>query len=434
MSLYQPSLLWRLIDIAKSLSTEKDPWRLLDRILTESLTITGCDGGTLYLLQEDDDGTWLNYAILHNHSLNIAQSSRDGQDSALMPVPVYDRKSGEPNHHNIAAHCALSQTTIKIDDAQQEKRFDVSGIRSFDELFDYHTRSILTVPLLNKEGASIGVIQLVNARNPIGSMVQPFTPQDVNVVQALAALVAITVDNNALVSIGREKALAPDQPHSPNVLERIVEEGMELTHAEGGTLYLFRNDPRRLEFAVLHNTPLGLYQGGSSTMPVDLPPLPLETDGAPNLNNIATYAAISNKTVNIPDAYENVSFDFTGVKHFDAHHHYRSRSFLAVPLRDHRQQLLGVLQLVNARGIDGKVVAFSQAQELRIQGLANYAAIALETQMQLDRAAVTAGHLREQLRTLSEQSGTLPPPQQTVANDCLKLTDYLMQQINFQTI
>ena len=88
MSLYQPSLLWRLIDIAKSLSTEKDPWRLLDRILTESLTITGCDGGTLYLLQEDDDGTWLNYAILHNNSLNIAQTSRDGQDSALMPVPV----------------------------------------------------------------------------------------------------------------------------------------------------------------------------------------------------------------------------------------------------------------------------------------------------------------------------------------------------------
>lgn len=215
MSLYQPSLLWRLIDIAKSLSTEKDPWRLLDRILVESLNITGCDGGTLYLLQQDDDGTWLNYAILLNHTLNISQTNRDSQESAMMPIPVYDRKTGEPNHHNIAAHCALTQTTIKIDDAQQEKRFDVSGIRSFDELFDYRTRSILTVPLLNRTGTTVGVIQLINARSPIGGMVQPFTAQDVNVIQALAALVAITVDSNALVARNDTMPSLPSMPHSP---------------------------------------------------------------------------------------------------------------------------------------------------------------------------------------------------------------------------
>ncbi len=434
MSLYQPSLLWRLIDIAKSLSTEKDPWRLLDKILTESLSITGCDGGTLYLLQEDEEGTWLNYAILHNLSLNIAQTSRDHQESALMPVPVFDRKSGEPNHHNIAAHCALSQTTIKIDDAQQEKRFDVSGIRSFDELFDYHTRSILTVPLLNRTGASIGVIQLINARNPIGGLVQPFTPQDVNVVQALAALVAITVDNNALVAVSRDTQLRAPVQHSANVLERIVEEGMELTNAEGGTLYLFRNDPRRLEFAVLRNSSLGMFQGGSSTIPIDLKPLPMEIEGAPNLNNIATYAAISNKAVNIEDAYENVTFDFTGVKQFDSTRHYFSRSFLAVPLLDHRQQLLGVLQLVNARSVEGRTIPFSRTHETKVLGLAAYAAIALETQMQLDRIGSTAHHLREQLRTLSDQSRTADPNLQTASGDCLKLTEYLLQQINFQVI
>lgn len=432
MSLYQPSLLWRLIDIAKSLSTEKDPWRLLDRIVMESLTITGCDGGTLYLLQEDEDGTWLNYAILHNHALNITQTSRDGQDSALMPIPVYDRKTGEPNHHNIAAHCALSQTTIKIDDAQHETRFDVSGIRNFDELFDYRTRSVLTVPLLNREGATIGVIQLVNARNPLGSMVQPFSSQDVNVVQALAALVAITVDYNALVQVRKPAATAPEQAQAANVLERIVEEGMALTHAEGGTLYLFQQDPRRLEFAVLHNTVLGLYQGGSSTMPVALAPLPLDSGGAPNLNNIATYAAICNQTVNIPDAYENVSFDFTGVKQFDSRHQYRSRSFLAVPLRDHRQQLLGVLQLVNARDAAGKVTGFTQTHETRIQGLATYAAIALENQMQLERTNVTAAHLREQLRLLAQPCDNIPLQQQSQVHDCLKLADYLVQQSQFQ--
>lgn len=432
MSLYQPSLLWRLIDIAKSLSTEKDPWRLLDRILMESLTITGCDGGTLYLLQQDDDGTWLNYAILHNHSLNISQTSRDGQESALMPVPVYDAKTGEPNHHNIAAHCALTQTTIRIDDAQQEKRFDVSGIRSFDELFDYRTRSILTVPLLNRAGASIGVIQLINARNPIGGVVQPFTAQDVNVVQALAALVAITVDNNALATSANDKALATTlTPHSPNVLERIVEEGMELTRAEGGSLYLYRNDPPRLEFAVLRNAPLGLFQGGSSTMPASLPPLPLIQDGNPNLNHIATHAANCNRCVNIDNAYDNVSFDFTGVKQFDALHQYRSRSFLAVPLRDHRQQLLGVLQLVNASGSDGKVTAFTSAQETRVQGLAAYAAIALETQMQLDRVGISAAHLRDQINSLAQQ---IPDPESesaTLAKDCSNLADYLLQQINY---
>lgn len=431
MSLYQPSLLWRLIDIAKSLSTEKDPWRLLDRILVESLNITGCDGGTLYLLQQDDDGTWLNYAILLNHTLNISQTNRDSQESAMMPIPVYDRKTGEPNHHNIAAHCALTQTTIKIDDAQQEKRFDVSGIRSFDELFDYRTRSILTVPLLNRTGTTVGVIQLINARSPIGGMVQPFTAQDVNVIQALAALVAITVDSNALVARNDAIPSLPSMPHSPNVLERIVEEGMELTRAEGGTLYLYYNEPPRLEFAVLRNAPLGLFQGGSSTMPVNQAALPLQVDGNPNLHNIATHAAICNRCVNIDNAYENVSFDFTGVKQFDARHHYRSRSFLAVPLRDHRQQLLGVLQLVNATDSNGHPTSFSTAQESRLQGLATYAAIALETQMQLDRALLAATHLRNQLdgllQTAGDASACAGP-----ASDCLALADFLVQQLNNQ--
>lgn len=432
MSLYQPSLLWRLIDIAKSLSTEKDPWRLLDRILIESLNITGCDGGTLYLLQQDDDGTWLNYAILLNHSLNISQTNRDGQESAMMPIPVYDAKTGEPNHHNIAAHCALTQTTIKIDDAQQEKRFDVSGIRGFDELFDYHTRSILTVPLLNRAGTTVGVIQLINARSPIGGMVQPFSAQDVNVIQALAALVAITVDSTALVNRRQEQsAVFPVTPRSPNVLERIVEEGMALTRAEGGTLYLFHDEPPRLEFVILRNAPLGLFQGGSSTMPVNQAPLPLSAEGNPNLNNIATHAAICNRCVNIDNAYENVSFDFTGVKQFDSLHHYRSRSFLAVPLRDHRQQLLGVLQLVNATDDSGRVVAFTSTQESRILGLATYAAMALETRIQLDRVNLTASHLRNQIDELAQR---LPATGDTAnaARDCVELADYLVQQINFQ--
>ena len=65
---------------------------------------------------------------------------------------------------------------------------------------------------------------------------------------------------------------------------------------------------------------------------------------------VAAYAALTGKTVNIPDAYTAEGFDFSGTRNFDKKTGYRSKSFLTVPMKNHENEIIGVLQLINAHG------------------------------------------------------------------------------------
>lgn len=373
--------LWRLIDITQSLSSEQDKWRLLDRILGESLNITHADGGTLYLLHHDAEGHWLEYGIVRNRSLGIAQINRSGDDSALMPIPVYNLHTGAANHQNIATHCAVTRNVINIADAYEASQFDISGIREFDDLFDYRTRSMLTLPLQNHAGQVMGVLQLVNAMS--GNQVVPFSEPVVGIVQALASMASITLENSLMLEFQRDLLIRlTSAKNTADLFERTLDEALAITGAEGGTLYRYCGEaPRRLEFALLKNQPLQLHLGGNSALPSSMQPLLLEQNGEPNLNNIATYTAISQEVVNINNAYHDIRFDFSGMKAFDAAHRYQSRSFLSVPLINHAGIVLGVLQLVNARDSEGHVAAFAESQEPIVLALASFAAIALENQL-----------------------------------------------------
>lgn len=373
--------LWRLIDITQSLSSEQDKWRLLERILDESLNITHADGGTLYLLTRDNEGQWLEYGIIRNRSLGIAQVNRSGDDSALMPIPLYDLHTGAGNHQNIATHCALTRTAINIADAYEAGQFDISGIREFDDLFDYRTCSMLTLPLQNHAGQVMGVLQLVNAKT--GETVVPFSEDSVGIVQALASMASITLENSLMLEFQRDLLIRLTSARSTaELFERILDEALSITRAEGGTLYRCHDDaPRRLEFALLKNRNLGLHLGGQSGKPPQMQPLLLEQNSQPNLANIATYTAISQEAVNINNAYHDIRFDFSGMKAFDAAHNYQSRSFLSVPLINHAGRVLGVLQLVNAHDSEGHVIAFAESQEPIVLALASFAAIALENQL-----------------------------------------------------
>ncbi len=171
-------------------------------------------------------------------------------------------------------------------------------------------------------------------------------------------------------------ALSAEKDHG-RLLELILKNAKELTDADGGTLYLCRDD--RLSFEIMISDSLGMYLGGSSGKPIKFAPLRLyDTDGQPNLKMVATCAAVTGKTVNIPDSYHSDEFDFSGTRKFDKRTGYRSRSFLTVPMRDHEDQLIGVLQLINA--VDrttGEIVPFGTDDQLLAESLASQAAISL---------------------------------------------------------
>lgn len=162
------------------------------------------------------------------------------------------------------------------------------------------------------------------------------------------------------------------------LMEMILVGAKGLTCADGGTIYSVTED-RRLRFEIMRTTSLGFAMGGTSGVPIPFEPLPLYLpDGTPNTKMVVSHAALTGEVVNIPDAYEAANFDFSGTRAFDQRTGYRSCSFLTVPMKDHEETIIGVLQLINA--IDpgsGAVVPFSETDQRLVASLASQASVSL---------------------------------------------------------
>jgi HD-GYP domain-containing protein (c-di-GMP phosphodiesterase class II) len=175
------------------------------------------------------------------------------------------------------------------------------------------------------------------------------------------------------------------EPDHTRLLETIVERARELTQADGGTLYLVHED-RTVTFEILRTASLGLALGGRTGEAIPFPALALDVDGQPNESMVVTHAVLRRKTVNIADAYDAQGFDFSGTRAFDQRMGYRTRSLLTVPMCDHENSVIGVLQLINAMDGDGDgVVPFEPADQRLVESLASQAAIALSNKRLLDQ-------------------------------------------------
>ncbi|MGO4378687.1 HD domain-containing phosphohydrolase [Pseudoduganella sp. RAF53_2] len=166
------------------------------------------------------------------------------------------------------------------------------------------------------------------------------------------------------------------------LLERILLVAKGMTHADGGTLYRPSDDRSALCFHISVNDSLKIRLGGSGGHAIDIPPVPLlREDGDKNMESVAAYSANAGKSVNIEDVYESSEFNFFGMRKFDEQFHYHSQSFLTVPMHDHEGELLGVLQLVNAKNpATGDIIAFTPTDQRFIEALAAQADVALTNQ------------------------------------------------------
>lgn len=166
------------------------------------------------------------------------------------------------------------------------------------------------------------------------------------------------------------------------LMEKILLEAKDLTHADGGTLYI-KTEEDGLKFEIMRTDSLKIALGGTTGKDITFPPIRMydpET-GNPNQKNIASYCALTGESINIVDAYEAENFDFSGTKKFDEGTGYRSKSFLTVPLKNSKDEIIGVIQLLNATDPDtGAVIEFSKAIQPLVEALASQAAVALDNQ------------------------------------------------------
>ncbi len=153
------------LDIVSDVTSEIDLGAMLAKVMGEATRMLQADRSTLFLSDEKTNELF----------------SRVAMGDSVGEIRL-------PNHVGIAGHVFTSGKTVNIPYAYADLRFNPA----FDKKTGYFTRSILCVPVINKDGKTIGVTQVLNRRGG------PFTGEDETRLKAFTAQVAIGLENAKL--------------------------------------------------------------------------------------------------------------------------------------------------------------------------------------------------------------------------------------------
>lgn len=185
----------RLNQIGTALPAEKNLDRLLEMIVDEARDFTNADGGTLYIMSDDEEE--LHFAIVQNTSLNIRMGGTGGKITWLSVR--LKNLDGKPNHANVSAYAAITGQVVNISDVYHAEGFNFEGTRRFDAETGYRSQSMLVVPMRNHEGDIIGVLQLLNAQTAAETGVIPFSIENQKMTESLASQAAVAISNKRLI-------------------------------------------------------------------------------------------------------------------------------------------------------------------------------------------------------------------------------------------
>jgi HD-GYP domain-containing protein (c-di-GMP phosphodiesterase class II) len=172
-----------------------------------------------------------------------------------------------------------------------------------------------------------------------------------------------------------ESALLLNREQNGDVLlKHILNDVRDIAHCETATLYL-KTDRDTLAFALRTN---------SDTLPVFELPL-FNADGTYNEKFVVTHAATHNETIVIDDVYTETRFDLAGTKKFSEDSGMRVVSMLTVPLALHDGEVLGVLQLLNAKDErSGESIPFASNIVNYVEAMAAQSAVALQSKRHIE--------------------------------------------------
>lgn len=183
-----------LIKIGHSLASNSNFNEVIEGILLGAKNLTNADGGTLYLM--NDDESHLDFTVVQTDSLNIKMGGTQG--TITWPALSLKKEDGTLNKEQVAALCAIEKHLINIPDVYEAEGFNFEGTKKFDEGTGYRTKSMLVIPMTNHEDDVIGVLQLLNKLDHKGETID-FTEDDEKLIQSMASQAAVTISNNRLL-------------------------------------------------------------------------------------------------------------------------------------------------------------------------------------------------------------------------------------------
>jgi len=293
-----------LLDVMHSLAAERDLDALLQKIMQKASEVMNAERSTLFLVDEVKQELW----------------SKVAQGAALAQIRL-------PIGTGIAGHVAKSGETVNIPDAYSDPRFN----RETDQKTGYRTHTILCMPMKNRQGRTLGVLQVLNKRDGI------FTHADEELLDAFGAQAAIAVQNALLNDEIRKRMETSEillnvmrtvssELEIDQLLQKIVGKTSEVMQADRCTLFLVDRKTGELWSKVAQ---------GAGLSEIRIP------RGA----GLAGHVALTGETVNIPDAYNDSRFN----RDTDRRTGYHTRTILCMPLRNERQEITGVMQVLNKK-------------------------------------------------------------------------------------
>lgn len=176
-----------LTEMAQALAAERDPARLLDRILSEGRRLAQCEGGSLYLIDVENAAPCLTFKLVQNDAVQA----------------TFEEKRLHITAASLAGYVALTGTELNIRDAyaipeELPYRFNAE----FDLSTGYRSKSVLVMPMRDHRGGIVGVLQFINRR--VGDSVCDFDAETVELLRAVGGQAAIAIQKNRLIGSIRE--------------------------------------------------------------------------------------------------------------------------------------------------------------------------------------------------------------------------------------
>ncbi len=160
----------------------KDVDVLLERILREARQLVAADAGSIYIKEDV--------------KLKCSYTQNETQQNKLLPGKklIYSTFTIPINNQTISGYVANTGEAVNIPDAYKLRSgLPYSFSKSYDGLSGYRTRSLLTFPLKTNRGDTIGVLQLINAKNA-GGRVVPFSKKDEPLILHFANMAAVAIE------------------------------------------------------------------------------------------------------------------------------------------------------------------------------------------------------------------------------------------------
>jgi HD-GYP domain-containing protein (c-di-GMP phosphodiesterase class II) len=155
------------------------------------------------------------------------------------------------------------------------------------------------------------------------------------------------------------------------LLEHLLFRARQWVNADAGSIYISGGESLNFEYTQNDTLQNQLSEGekliySTFTLPIDE-------------KSIAGYVASTGQSLNLPDVYNipaDVPYNFSS--NFDETSGYKTTSMLTFPLKTSKGVVLGVLQIINAKDEDNKIISFTEDDEKIMYHFAGIAAIALE--------------------------------------------------------